>query len=289
MPELPEVETVVRGLDAVLPGERVARVDVRWQRSIATPPPARFVGELVGREVASVGRRGKFILVQLMPAKWLLVHLRMTGRLLLSASVDEMDSAHTHVIIGFASGLLLRFEDVRKFGRLYLVDDPLQVVGDLGVEPLSSEFTVPQFSAALAHRRRSIKPLLLDQSLLAGLGNIYVDEALWEARIHPARAADSLSSSEITELHSAIRDVLWRAVERCGTTLRDFRDAANRPGSNQFSLAVYHRTGEPCLRCGTPIVRCVLAQRGTHYCPHCQPSSAESSTLAVGGVCTGSL
>jgi formamidopyrimidine-DNA glycosylase len=174
------------------------------------------------------------------------------------------------LLLRFASGGALYFRDPRKFGRISLVADPAPLVGKLGPEPLEASFTAEALGALLAGRRRQLKPALLDQTLVAGLGNIYVDEALWRAGLHPLRKADSLSDGEIARLRDAIHDVLANAVAHKGTTLRDYRNPAGEPGDNQFFLAVYHRQGEPCQRCGTPIERMVVGQRGTHICAQCQ-------------------
>ncbi|MHB1295546.1 MAG: bifunctional DNA-formamidopyrimidine glycosylase/DNA-(apurinic or apyrimidinic site) lyase [Anaerolineae bacterium] len=271
MPELPEVEVIAQGLHEQLAGQCITEVSVRWPRSIARPPAGELSSQLVGRTVQRVWRRGKFIVLDLAPSKHLIVHLRMTGQFLVckGAKAPEAD-AHTHVSITFASGCLLHFRDVRKFGRFALVDDPAEVLGNLGPEPLSDAFTAEALAAILRGRRRQIKPALLDQTVVAGLGNIYVDEALWEARIHPLRSAHSLTTDQVARLYQAIRFVLAQAIANRGTTFRDYRDAQNLPGANQRALAVYGRKGEPCTRCATPIVRIVVGQRGTHLCPVCQ-------------------
>lgn len=271
MPELPEVEVIARGLHEQLAGQRIVEVAVRWPRTIARPPADVFAAQLVGRTVQRVWRRGKFLVLDLTPSKHLVVHLRMTGQFLVCRGAGSLEAdAHTHVSITFASGCLLHFRDVRKFGRFALVDDPAEVLGALGPEPLSDGFTPESLAAILHGRRRQIKPALLDQTVVAGLGNIYVDEALWEARIHPLRPAHTLTVDELVRLHRAIRLVLAQAIANRGTTFRDYRDAQNRPGGNQRALAVYGRKGAPCPRCGAPIVRTVVGQRGTHFCPVCQ-------------------
>ena len=277
MPELPEVETVVRGLQTRLVGEVVAEVCVRWPRIIATPAADRFERELCGRQIIQVTRRGKFVVMALEPSKSLLVHLRMTGQLLWAEPIttagapEPLDGdVHRHVFIRFASGATLSFRDQRKFGRLYLVDDPQDVLGGLGDEPLAASFTPQVLGALLRPHRRRIKPLLLEQRILAGLGNIYVDEALWEASIHPLRQAHTLSDVEAERLHAAIRLVLQRAIDNRGTTLRDYCDLQGQPGRNQEYLAVRNREGEACYRCGQAIERALVGGRGTYYCPRCQ-------------------
>lgn len=274
MPELPEVETVARGLQATLPGRTVVAVDVCWPGCVASPDPAEFARRLIGQQVRRVGRRGKWIVFDLAGGDTLLVHLRMTGRLLVRAE-GCADLLHLRVRFCLDDGRSLCFSDQRKFGRMWLVDDPGVVLGALGVEPLDAAFTVAQLSEILARRRRQIKPLLLDQTVVAGLGNIYVDESLWRAGIHPLRASDRLSPDEVQRLHTAIQTVLREAVAREGTTLDDqgYVGANGRPGDFAGSLGVYARAGAACPRCGCIVERIVVGQRGTHICPMCQPLS----------------
>lgn len=276
MPELPEVETIVRKLRLRVVGQRVTDVQVRWQRSIAVPSVERFIGELVGRELQAIDRRGKFVVISLLPTKYLLIHLRMTGRLIYADADSQPHpletDPHTQVVLQFASHTKLYFRDTRKFGRLFLVDDPSEIVADLGIEPLGADFTSESLGVLLGRRHRPLKVALLDQSMLAGLGNIYVDESLWLARLSPCRISDTLVMGEVDRLYQAIGQVLACALEHHGTTLRDYRDPDNQAGANASCLEVYGRTGEPCSRCGTPIERMIVAQRSTHYCPHCQAS-----------------
>jgi formamidopyrimidine-DNA glycosylase len=278
MPELPEVETIVRKLRLRVVGQRVTAVQVRWPRSIASPTVERFNVELVGREIHHIDRRGKYLIISLLPSKYLLIHLRMTGRLIYTAASSQPNpletDPHTHVVFEFASGDKLYFRDTRKFGRLFLVDDPCDVVSGLGMEPLDAAFTPGALGLLLSKRRRPLKVALLDQSMLAGLGNIYVDESLWCARLSPCRRSDTLNLEEVTRLQLAIGQVLACALEHHGTTLRDYRDPDDQAGANESCLEVYGRTGEPCNRCGTPIERMVVAQRGTHFCPNCQAGGA---------------
>ncbi len=274
MPELPEVETIARDLQRSLPGGRVAAARVFWPRSVARPSPVEFCARVVGQTIESVDRRGKFLVLAL-SRDTLLVHLRMTGQLLLDAvpslaSDGRLADPHVHAVLDLSSGVALVFRDVRKFGRLWLVHDPQQVLGDLGPEPLGEALTPERLYAMLHGRRRRLKDLLLDQTFLAGLGNIYVDEALWEARLGPRRLGSTLDAEEGTRLHGAIRGVLERAIAARGTTLRDYRDPHNLPGENQYGLNVYGRAAQACPRCGAEIVRDVVAGRGTHFCPTCQ-------------------
>jgi formamidopyrimidine-DNA glycosylase len=275
MPELPEVETVVRDLRAhALAGAAICAVGVRWPRSVAGMSPRAFAQALQGRTVAAVSRRAKYIVLALDSGARLLIHLRMTGKLRLAETGDP-EGPHDHVAIAFGDGRRLIFNDTRKFGRFRLVppgDDPL---ADLGPEPLEDSFTPAALRQRLAGKARKIKPLLLDQSTVAGLGNIYVDEALWQARIHPERRADTLTGAETRRLHAAVREVLQRAVDNCGTSLGDgetnFYSVAGRRGRNADALKVFRRDGLPCPRCGAVLARSVVSQRGTHFCPRCQP------------------
>ncbi len=274
MPELPEVETVVRDLRTHGLEQAVIRaVEIRWPRTISGLPPERFVGALTGRTVTRISRRAKYIVLSLDSGCRLLIHLRMTGKLRF-ASQEEQPGKHDHVVITLWDGRRLFFNDTRKFGRFHLCaadEDPL---AGLGPEPLEAAFTVAVLRERLAGRSRMIKPQLLDQTCVAGLGNIYVDESLWQARIHPERRADTLTPAEIRRLHAAIRLVLGRAVENCGTTLgtgeANFYSVAGHRGRNADELNVFRRDGQPCPRCGTVLVRSVVAQRGTHFCPECQ-------------------
>jgi formamidopyrimidine-DNA glycosylase len=280
MPELPEVETIVRQLSSCVVGQQISQVVVKWPASVATHSPAALAAALVGRTITAVARRGKFILLTV-PPHTMLVHLRMTGRLLACDKSDDASAAdpHVHVYWELASGDTLFFRDIRKFGRVYLAQSPEQVLGDLGPESLDDALTPEGFAAALHSRRRQIKPLLLDQRFVAGLGNIYVDEALWRTGIHPMTPSDSLSSEQAATLLAAIRNTLTEAIRDGGTTLRDYRNALNAEGQHGPALAAYGRTGQPCLRCGQPIERLVVGSRGTHICPRCQvpPTNGESS------------
>lgn len=271
MPELPEVETIARSLRSCIVGATISAVEVRWPRIIDRPAPIVFCQELVGRTIAKVARRGKFLILSL-PSKTLLVHLRMTGQMLFYDDSDAVqDDRHAHVRLRLASGQCLLYRDLRKFGRLYLVDDPAEVLGSLGPEPLSDGLTVEVLWKALQQRRRCIKPLLLEQDVVAGLGNIYVDESLWLAGIHPLRHANTLERQEVKRLHGAIRQVISQAIANMGTTLRDYRDPRNRPGRNQWALSVYAREGQLCHRCGSVIQKSTVNSRGTRFCPSCQP------------------
>jgi len=271
VPELPEVETLARDLRRFLHGARFTGVDVLWPRSVAMPSAEEFIAQLPGCQIEDVGRRGKFLLFSLSGSSHLLIHLRMSGQLHVQpASVPT--SQYARIIFHLADGRKLIFDNPRKLGRVYLTSDLDVILGHLGPEPLDADFTLDVFAAALARRRGVLKPLLLNQSFLAGLGNIYVDEILFKARLHPLRRANTLSSKETEHLHAAIRNVLQQAIDDRGTTLSDGRycDVEGHPGDHQHRLQVYQRAGEPCSRCGQLIERVKLGGRGTHFCPRCQ-------------------
>lgn len=273
MPELPEVETVRRSLAGVLTGRHIAETTrISWERTIAEPAPELFRELLRDRLITGVDRRAKYLIIRLDHDEALVVHLRMTGRLTIEDDRAEPDG-HTHVVLRLDGGGQLFFHDTRKFGRLWLLDREGLAVLDrrLGPEPLDEALTAEEFRTLLRRRKGRLKPLLLDQKVIAGLGNIYVDEALWLAQLHPLQAVQSLGDEEIDRLFHAVRAVLSSAVERRGTSISDYRDGWGQPGENQHFLQVYDRAGQPCSRCGTPIERTVIAQRGTHLCPTCQP------------------
>lgn len=268
MPELPEVETVVRGLRQHIVGRTITSVEVYWPATVATPAPEEFQARLVGQRIRCVERRGKFIILRLEQGD-LLVHLRMTGQLLVVPAGQAPDLGHLRVAIEL-DGLRLLFNDTRKFGRMYLVPDARQRLAALGPEPLNGELTTEVLRERLRRRRAPIKSILLDQRVLAGVGNIYADEALHAAGIAPQRPACSLSHAEIATLQRALRSVLERAIENRGTTLSDYRDAGGEAGEHQGALQVYGRAGEACLRCGCHIVRGRLSGRSAYHCPGCQ-------------------
>ncbi len=270
MPELPEVETVARGLHRALVGQTITGVAVHWPRTVAVPAVDEFRGRIAGRQVRSVSRRGKYLVVRL-DQGYLLIHLKMSGRLHV-VPAQSPPGRHLRACFDLEDGRQLRFYDARKFGRLYLVADPAEVTGGLGPEPLAEAFTLEEFVRRLGRRTGRLKPLLLDQSFLAGVGNIYADEVLFAARLHPLRRADSLGPDERARLYEAIRTVLAQAVAGGGTTLEDggYADVEGRPGSYQEQVAVYGRAGAPCRACGTPIERLVIGGRSSHFCPGCQ-------------------
>jgi formamidopyrimidine-DNA glycosylase len=273
LPELPEVETIVRELQAEhLSDLRIESAVVFWGRSIAHHSPSSFCQRIVGQTIRGITRRGKFLVFTL-SQDTLLVHLRMTGKFFIE-SADTPVHSHERVRLYLSDKRVLRYEDQRKFGKWYLTSKPEKILDKIGVEPLSADFTLKVFKGLLEGRNRQIKPFLLDQHYVAGLGNIYVDEALWEAKIHPLRIVKTLNDKEKKLLHGAIIAVLTKGIENTGTSLGSLRSnyfsvSGNR-GGNQHKLNVFRRDGEPCYRCGTIIKKMVVGQRGTHYCPTCQ-------------------
>ena len=275
MPELPEVETVVNDLLASgIVGRTITGARVFWPRSVAMPSAEAFCQALPGRAIERVWRRAKYLIMDLSGGEHLLAHLRMSGRIHLVA-MDEPRAKHEHIVIDLDDGRQLRLHDTRKFGRMYLVRELDAVLGHLGPEPLSGDFTADILLARLHEHDRQMKPLLLDQAFLAGLGNIYTDEALWEAQIHPCRRSSSISEEEARRLHRAIRSVLRRGIENAGTSLgngkANFYSVKKRQGRNVQALNVFRRTDLPCPRCATRIERIIVGQRSTHLCPACQP------------------
>lgn len=276
MPELPEVETYVRELEPELLGRTITQARVFWPRTIAQPGVAAFLEGIHQQRFAHFDRRGKYMLLGLQSQQTLIVHLRMTGELHIYAPTHALyrePDKHTHVVFGLDDGRHLHYRDQRKFGRIWLVDDAEEVVGALGPEPLDSAFTPAQFAQALRGRRASIKTLLLNQAVVAGVGNIYADEALFRAGIHPQRGADQLNRDEIAKLHEAVQFVLQRGIELKGSSLQNYIRLDGMTGNFQEEHQVFRKGGQPCPRCKTTIERIVVAQRGTHFCPHCQPLS----------------
>lgn len=273
MPELPEVETVARDLARQLEGHRIVAVErLDWPRMVEVPAdPAGFAAALAGRTIVAVGRRAKWLLLHLDADLTLALHLRMSGAVYVPPA-DEAPDKHVHLIVRLDDGRALYFRDMRKFGRARLLDAAGLAALDAahGPEPLEEAFTPAVLAERLAGRSTRLKPLLLDQAVVAGLGNIYVDEALWLSRLHPERPAAGLGRKEVEALHAAIREVLTLSIARRGSTFRDYRTGYGEAGGNQAFFNVYARGGEPCPRCGGPISRTLLAQRGTHYCPSCQ-------------------
>ena len=275
MPELPEVETVRRRLEPLLVGRRFERVEIHDSRLTRPEDPAEVAAKLTGERVAALERRGKYLIVRFESDRVLLIHLRMTGNLLHAPPGPPADVPHRRAVVNLDDGSDVIYRDVRRFGTWLLVEpdalDPY-LAERLGGEPLGRTFTTKSLAARLATRKAPVKAALLDQRTLAGLGNIYVDEALWRARIHPLRPARELEHEEVRALREGIKRALDAGIARQGATLRDYRQPDGSAGSMQHEFKVYGRGGEPCDRCGTPIEKTRVAGRGTWYCPSCQTS-----------------
>jgi formamidopyrimidine-DNA glycosylase len=308
MPELPEVETVARDLRGLVVGATITGARYDWPRTIAGVAPESFEGWVAGRRIESVSRRAKFVLLELSGGLVLTIQLKMTGQVFVVPAGASSDR-HVRVVLDLEDGRELRFRDMRKFGRVgvyrrdpagHLVPPvaaatpPVRRVAEAadaaapglfgrhGPEPLSDEFTLRVFRARLRRRKGRLKPLLLDQSFVAGIGNIYADEALWLARLHPLRRAGGLRPPDEARLHRAIRSVLAEAIERRGSSVDDYT-APDGDGTMQERLAVYQRTGLPCFRDGHPIRRIVIGARSTHFCSFCQrlPAADRAGAAAI--------
>lgn len=269
MPELPEVETSVRVLRPSLLGRTITGVRNTWPRHVVVPSVTELRERIRGRRIEAAGRRGKYLIFTLSEDETLIVHLRMSGHLSV-VDADEPVDAYTHTIFELDDGRELRFRDQRKFGCVYLVHEPEEVLGKLGPEPLEPDFTVEVLRERLRGRKRTLKPLLLDQSFIAGVGNIYADEALFDARLHPQRTADTVTADEIAALHAGLQKALSEGIAREGASITTYRKPDGEKGDMQNATQVYDRKGQPCNRCGTPIEKMMLGGRGTHYCPSCQ-------------------
>lgn len=274
MPELPEVETLIRELqDAGLCQISIESVEVYWPGCLENHSSESLREALSGISIACFRRRAKYLIWEFSNGDYLHIHLRMTGRVTIKQKSAPL-LPHEHLVIGFSDGRELRFHDTRKFGRIVYTKNLDALEAKLGPEPLDETWNQSQFQAAIKLKSRQLKALLLDQRFIAGLGNIYVDEALWEACLHPLRSSSTLSLDETNRLFDAIRTVLKRGLERGGTTLgrgtNNFYRLDGKRGEHQLVMNVFRRTGEPCPRCGHLIEKIIVAQRSTHYCQHCQ-------------------
>jgi len=250
------------------------------------PTAEQFCEQLTGAILGGCERRGKFLVFPLSTGQSLILHLRMTGTPCIKPAAAEPDK-HTHAVLVFGDARSLHYRDVRKFGRFYLVDDRQEILSSLGPEPLGEEFSAEWLTIQLSRRRARIKPLLLDQHFVAGIGNIYADEALYRARVHPARLASDLTPAEAARLHGGVRSVLREAVSAGGSTLQDYRNPRGETGEFQHSLSVFRRQGEPCPRCGESVERIRLQGRSTHFCPSCQPEGSPTNHCSSGAVWQG--
>jgi formamidopyrimidine-DNA glycosylase len=286
VPELPEIETIRSRLALSLTGRRFERVQILDPRLTRPEPPEIVAAALEGERVADVRRRGKYLIFEFESGRHLLVHLRMTGNLLHPGPKGTEDDPHRRAVVSLDNGSDVVYRDVRRFGT-WEVLEPGELEGyfaarRLGHEPLARGFTTAGLATSLAGRRAPIKAALLDQRAAAGIGNIYADEALWYARIHPLTPAGELAPAEVAELRKGIRKALRLGIARQGATLRDYRGADGERGRMQDEFRVYGRAGEPCRRCGTPIEKIRAGGRGTWFCPSCQRLTASRPPLEKG-------
>lgn len=273
MPELPEVETVRRGLNRLVQGKTINSVEVRWDKTISNMSPAEFDAEMAGRTIEVVERRGKYLLFRLSGKKTMVSHLRMEGAYYTTPAGTE-PGKHDLVTFKLNDDIDLFYRDTRKFGRMTLVnnEDVMSVAGlsKIGPEPTLDDLSLDYMVNIFGKSKTAIKPFLLDQSKIAGIGNIYADEVLWQTMIHPLTKTNDVTASELAELRLNIINEMARSIAHHGTTVHSFTDAFGEAGEFQNELQVYGRHGEPCLRCGDELVKIKVAQRGTTYCPTCQ-------------------
>jgi formamidopyrimidine-DNA glycosylase len=280
VPELPEVETIRADLAPLVTGRTIEdlRVDPATEHLLLGACPLDvFRQQLLGRRIESLGRRGKYLLFGLDNGTTFVAHLRMTGRLLWRARGDPPEQ-YERARLSLDRGHDLRWSDLRKFGTWRVVQDPLEAIGALGPEPIDDDFSFANFRRALRNRRAPIKSVLLDQRRMAGLGNIYADEALFEARIRPDSPAGEISTPALRRLHAAVRSVLQRGIENRGASFRDYVDGSGNAGRQQMLVQVFRRTGKPCYVCGRAIQRTVIGGRSTHFCAHCQKRPRRPTT-----------
>ena len=272
VPELPEVETIRRDLEAAIVRRRIVAVSVLDPKLVRAPSVPAFCAQLEGATLNATGRRGKYLLLSL-ERRWLVLHLMMTGRILLRDTLEPLP--HTRLVMAFDRGPSMHFVDTRRFGQARLVEDSelATLLHRLGPEPVSPGFQWQVLREGFRGRTAAVKSALLDQRTVAGLGNIYADESLWLARIHPATPAGAIGPRKLRQLADAIVTVLLEAIAHGGTSFRTYENVRGRPGSHRVRLKVFQRTGQPCPRCGRPIRRIVLGQRGTHFCSRCQRRS----------------
>jgi formamidopyrimidine-DNA glycosylase len=267
MPELPEVETIKNELLPHVLGSEVTGITLLWEGIVRQPSVEEFCSRVIGQEIADLTRRGKYLLFGLSSGEILVMHLKMTGSLILNTTDDRF----TRAIFHLGDGTRLSFRDPRKFGVMWLTGDRNTVVDRLGPEPLEAGFTPEVLARRLHNRLAPIKPVLLDQSVIAGIGNMYADEALFAAKIHPLKPAGNLSNDEIKRLYDAIRGVLWSAIGNKGASVQSYFRPGGEIGTAHFEFGVAHGRGKDCPNCGTPIKRIKVRNRGTYFCPKCQP------------------
>ena len=267
MPELPEVETIKNELLPYVLGREITGIDLPWEGMVRRPSVEEFRSRIIGQRITGLRRRGKYLFFTLSGGEILVMHMKMTGSLL----VNPDDARFTRAVLYLDNGTALHFWDPRKFGVMWLANSDSAVAGKLGPEPLEDDFTSGVLAERLKNRTAPIKPVLLDQSIIAGIGNMYADEALFEAKINPLKPAGRLSGEEIERLHRAIRRVLWAAIGNKGASVRNYIRPDGDIGTAHFEFRVAHGTGKDCPSCGTPIRRIVVRNRGTYFCPVCQP------------------
>ena len=272
MPEMPEVETVRRTLLPLIKGKTIKEVTV-WYPKIITGDAKKFKRQLVGKKITTIDRYAKYLLIRLSGNLTVVSHLRMEGKYRL-VKINTKKDKHDHVQIVFSDNSALRYNDVRKFGRMQLIKTGTEKektgISKLGAEPNSAAFTVSYLQNGLARKKKNIKNTLLDQSVVAGLGNIYVDEVLWETKIHPLSQANTIPAEKVAQLHDNINSLIELAIAERGTTIHTYLDANGKTGGFQKMLQVYGHKGEPCVRCGTPLEKIKVNGRGTTFCPKCQ-------------------
>ncbi len=268
MPELPEVETIKNELLPHVVGREIKSISLPWEGIVRRPPVEEFLSRVIGQRITGLTRRGKYLLFSLSSGEILVMHLKMTGSLLLNPADDRFIRAVIHL----GDGTGLHFRDPRKFGAMWLTDDESTVAGKLGPDPLGDGFTAEVLAQLLHDRVAPVKPVLIDQSVIAGIGNMYADEALFDAKIHPLRPAGSLSGDEIKRLHRAIRRVLQAAIGKKGASVRNYLRPGGEIGTAHFEFRVAHGVGKECPIHHVPIERIVVRGRGTYFCPKCQPS-----------------
>jgi formamidopyrimidine-DNA glycosylase len=266
MPELPEVETIKNELLPHVLNRTIKTVDVFWDRMVKKPSIKEFRAQVVGQKITSLTRRGKYLFFHLSGGKILVMHMKMTGSLVMNSK----DTKYARAVFHLDNGKAVYFHDPRKFGKMWLEKDTKAVTSQLGPEPLDKDFTPASLAAILSKRTAPIKPVLLDQSIIAGIGNMYADESLFAARIHPEKPTNKLTKVEVNRLHVAIQTVLQKALKKKGASVRNYIRPDGAPGTAHDEFNVAHGVGKNCPRCGTPIQRIVVRGRGTYFCPNCQ-------------------
>jgi formamidopyrimidine-DNA glycosylase len=281
MPELPEVETIVNDLRPKVEGRRFTSVSIYCPEMVHQSSVVELKHRLPGQVIKEIARRGKYLIFRLASGETLIIHLRMTGSLLLKqkGELPAEPSPYVRAVFGLDNSTELLFTDRRKLGTISLVKDENEVLGKLGPEPLDPDFTPQILAKRLSSHKAPIKAVLCDQEVIAGIGNMYADEALFFARIHPLREANSLSHEEIKRLHKAIRQVLTRAIGNGGASISDYRRPTGEKGTQQHDFYAAHRGGQTCKVCATPIERITVRNRGTYFCPKCQGKAAESTQI----------